>query len=208
MVRSPASRRRFELMAAAYLERMGERIRARREELGLSRADVARLMPGKTNENAVYRWEKGLHRPNDDTLEALAEVLKTTVGQLLADEPDKSLTPDLFRDPNGTNSVETAVRKLSDELAQARKDVQGLADKMDARSTDLRGVTRRLAIVERNQDEMIAMGETVIGLLQLLVPDEQALAAESLLDQLNVARELARGSGGAGEGPATKEMSG
>lgn len=73
-------------MAAAYLKRMGERIRERREELGLSRADVARAMPGKTNENAIYRWEKGQHRPNDDALEALAKALDVNVAYFHADD--------------------------------------------------------------------------------------------------------------------------
>ena len=74
-------------MAAEYLERMGARIRDRREELGLSRSEVARQMPGKTTENQIYRWEKGLHRPNDDALEALASVLGVTIAHFLADAP-------------------------------------------------------------------------------------------------------------------------
>ena len=69
---SHAQSLRFAAMAAEYLERMGARIRSRREELGMSRSEVARQMPGKTNEQAVYRWENGKNRPHDDTLEALA----------------------------------------------------------------------------------------------------------------------------------------
>lgn len=177
---SPTARHRFEQMAAAYLQRMGERLRARRDELGLSRSDVARQLPGKTNENAVYRWEKGQHRPNDDTLEALAGVLKTTVSYFLTDEPEKSATPDPFGDS-----------------------INGVGEELGTRQ-----VTRRLATLEQNQLEIMAIAETALGLLRLLVPDEQALVAESLLDQLNVAREIARDSVAADEGPATKANSG
>jgi transcriptional regulator with XRE-family HTH domain len=81
-------------MATAYLQRMGERMRDRRLELGLSRSDLARKLPGKTNENSIYRWENGAHRPADDTLEALAAALDTTVAYFMADEPVPSPTPD------------------------------------------------------------------------------------------------------------------
>lgn len=108
-------RHRFEQMAAAHLKRMGERIKDRRLELGLSRREVANALPGKTNENAVYRWEKGKHRPEDDTLEALATVLKTTVGYFLTDEPlaDAS-TPELF----GVTQLDRIEKALKDLTSQ------------------------------------------------------------------------------------------
>lgn len=85
----------FAAMAAEYLERMGARIRQRREEMELSRDEVARRMAGKTNGNAIYRWEKGEHRPHDDTLEELANVLEVSVSYFFADEPSED-TPDLM----------------------------------------------------------------------------------------------------------------
>jgi transcriptional regulator with XRE-family HTH domain len=88
-------------MAAEFLERMGVRIRERREEMGLSRADVAREMPGKVSENQVYRWEKGLHQPKSDTLEALAGVLERDVSYFMATPPDKTDTPDPFPASDG-----------------------------------------------------------------------------------------------------------
>lgn len=78
-------------MAAAYLERLGQRIRLRREELHLSRPEVARAMPGKTTENQIYRWEKGLHRPQDDALEALATVLQVDVGYFIVPAVEQHL---------------------------------------------------------------------------------------------------------------------
>lgn len=121
---SATARHRFEQMAAEYLSRMGERIRARREELGLSRADVAREMPGKTNENAIYRWELGKHRPHDDALEALAQVLKVSTTYFMADAPDKSSTPDPFESTAGgaqLDRIEEAVLDISRRLAGLEK---------------------------------------------------------------------------------------
>lgn len=97
-------------MAAEYLERMGARIRARREALGLSRADVAREMPGKTNENAVYRWENGLHRPQDDTLEALATVLRCDVAAFFLDDAP----PDAL--PSGADDQDDRLGRLERKL--------------------------------------------------------------------------------------------
>lgn len=107
---SAAQRRRFERMAAEYLERMGARIRACREALGLSRADVAREMPGKTNENAVYRWENGLHRPQDDTLEALATVLRCDVAAFFLDDAP----PDAL--PSGADDQDDRLGRLERKL--------------------------------------------------------------------------------------------
>lgn len=73
---SEAARLRLAAVAAEYVESLGRGLRFRREELGLSRSEVARKLPGKTNENAIYRWEGGQHKPNDSTLEALATVLE------------------------------------------------------------------------------------------------------------------------------------
>lgn len=97
MMRTNAlDRRRFELVAAEFLVRMGDRIRTQREKLGLSRPDVARLMPGKVSENQIYRWEIGKHQPNPDTLEALARVLECDVAYFMAPALVEVDTPDPF----------------------------------------------------------------------------------------------------------------
>lgn len=97
---SSTSRLRLQLVAAEYLERMGARMRSRREELRMTRGDVARAMPGRTNENAIYRWEKGQHRPEDDALEALARVLQVSgAGWFFAEDTKKADTPSPFPEP-------------------------------------------------------------------------------------------------------------
>lgn len=109
-----AARRRFELQVAEYIARIGERIRARREELGLSQGDLARELPGKSDGNQVSRWERGEHKPHSDTLEAIARVLRVDMGYLLMPEPEKATTPDPFADGTQFDRIE---RKLDAIIA-------------------------------------------------------------------------------------------
>lgn len=86
---------RLQAMAIDMAERIGNRLRARREELGLSRPRLAKMLPGSVDANQIYKWEKGLHRPQDDTLQALAEVLEVDVSYFHMAEPEAG-TPDLM----------------------------------------------------------------------------------------------------------------
>lgn len=148
---SEVARLRFALMAAEYVERIGKRIRERRDELGLSRAEVARLMPGKTNENAIYRWEKGRHRANDDALEALAEVLEVDVSYFLEPNGETDETPDLMgavsADSNG--DLETRVARVETKLDQLIELVTMLAPDQ----TELEEEVVRLAEEEAERTE-------------------------------------------------------
>lgn len=116
--------RRFELMAAEYLERMGARIKARREELGLTQDEVAGKMPGKVNGQRISLWERGKNRPRDDALEALAGVLDVDVSYFMASEPTNGDTPDLmeiarpFGLEGSTNRLEAKLDWLIDYLVK------------------------------------------------------------------------------------------
>lgn len=119
-------RRRFELVAAEFLERMGNRMRERRDQLGLSRAEVARRMPGKVNENQIYRWEKGLHQPNSDTLQALANVLDCDVSQFMGPAAVKDRTPDPFIEdsPDPLTEILRLLRRLDGRLSDPQDAAQ------------------------------------------------------------------------------------
>ena len=67
---------------------VGQNIRARRVELGLSRTALARRMPCKVNENAIYRWERGVHRPTDRYFVALAEALDREISWFYTDHDE------------------------------------------------------------------------------------------------------------------------
>lgn len=73
---SESQRLRLRLVAAEHVERIGARIRERREELDLTRRALSNLMQGSVTENDLYRWETARHRPQDDTLADLARALE------------------------------------------------------------------------------------------------------------------------------------
>lgn len=60
---------------------MNERIRKRRNELGLTQPDVARLLG--TSKTAISLWESGTNRPNGENLHLLAKILQCTSEYLL-----------------------------------------------------------------------------------------------------------------------------
>ena len=67
------------------LRRIGARILRRRQELGLSQTDVARLLGiGSAN---IHRIEQGSRNLTIDTLCKVAEVLDMTVAELVTGTP-------------------------------------------------------------------------------------------------------------------------
>jgi transcriptional regulator with XRE-family HTH domain len=173
---TPVARRRFELMAAEYLERLGNRLREKREELGLSRPEVARRMPGKTTENQVYRWEKGLHRPHDDALEALAGILGESVGYFLAAAPDKTQTPDLMATVTGADDDRLA--RIEEKLEAAEAQREDLAAQIAEQNANL---ARQSEILEDLKALVVALGvadgTTLQDRVVQLVRDAAARAA-------------------------------
>lgn len=68
--------------------RLSRNITARRHVIGLTQAQVAERLGVDTE--TVSRFERGKHVPSLLTLERLAAVLATTVGELLAEKPNQS----------------------------------------------------------------------------------------------------------------------
>lgn len=70
---------------ARGLEGLGQRIRARRTELGLSQRDLMDRA-GVNQPNLCY-WERGRRRPSLEHLRRIAAALDTTVAELLGEPP-------------------------------------------------------------------------------------------------------------------------
>jgi HTH-type transcriptional regulator, cell division transcriptional repressor len=67
---------------------LGARIQARREELGLSKAELARR--AKVSDSAVGQWERGdTKNLKLDVLFAVADTLKITARELATGEPER-----------------------------------------------------------------------------------------------------------------------
>lgn len=106
---------RLQLVAAEHVERIGQRIESRRKELKLNRRELAQRVGGATNENAVYRWERGKHRPEDSTLELLALALEVDVAYFMTPEPVPG-TPDLMGALPGRQSPQTQLDRLETKI--------------------------------------------------------------------------------------------
>lgn len=140
---SSSQRLRLQAVAAEFVEQMGVRIRARREELGLTRPDVARRMPGKVGENQIYRWETGKHQPKADTLEALAAALETEPSAFMAPVSVKDETPDLFvRDAEPSDDLSSDLAATTAAIRSLENQVRLLRTELAARDAE---VLRQLA---------------------------------------------------------------
>lgn len=118
------ARRRFQLMAAEWVQLMGARMRARRKELGLKQREVAARLPGDVDAQQVSKWERGVHKPNDATLEHIAAILETTVPALMSDAPRPG-TPDLMQ------ALSTARPADLEDLYSRLDDLQEAVDRVE-----------------------------------------------------------------------------
>lgn len=121
-------RRKFALMAAEHVQALGERIRLRREELGMTQDEVARAMQGSVDGQRISKWERGENRPRDESLEDLARVLKTTPAALLIPLTEKGATPDLSSPAQDDDSV---MRRVEDLLKQQNELLARQSDILD-----------------------------------------------------------------------------
>ena len=64
-----------------YAGRLGASIRTRREQIGMSVAELAQAIG--VSEAAIYEWERARRKLNIDYLPAIAAALRTTVKKLM-----------------------------------------------------------------------------------------------------------------------------
>lgn len=80
---------------------LGQRIAARRRELGFTQEDMAEGLG--VSSQAVSKWENDVSCPDIKLLPALAEMLETTLDELLSEKPQtpavRLLSPDQRKDP-------------------------------------------------------------------------------------------------------------
>jgi transcriptional regulator with XRE-family HTH domain len=120
-------------MVSDHAERIGARIRERREELGLTRRDLIRQIDGIISDNDLYRWETGKHRPRDDTLTVIAEALGRDYAWAVgmpSGQPDEALAAPGQLDRIAAKLDETAERFAAFEEESRRRYVAlaGLLD--------------------------------------------------------------------------------
>jgi transcriptional regulator with XRE-family HTH domain len=114
---------RFAFMATLYREQVGARIRARREELGLTQRQLADRIGVESQ--TVSRWERGANLGKETNLEAVASGLEWTVEELMAgiEAPRRrSSPPDLDEMLGGQPGWAIRLERKVDELLTLVRD--------------------------------------------------------------------------------------
>lgn len=137
---SRAQRLTFAALMAEHIERVGRRIRERRDELGMTQGELARKLSGNPDAAQVSRWERGIHEPSASRKEEIAAALDTTVADLMAgpiaDRPEKPTeTPDPLAVYNRNNQDSARLKRLED---LALKNAETLEAGQQALATALR----------------------------------------------------------------------
>jgi transcriptional regulator with XRE-family HTH domain len=125
-------RRRFEIMVAEHTALIGRRIAEARSAKGLTQQGLGAEIPGKPGGDQVSKWERGIHRPGDDTLAAIAKATDRDIAWFHSQTPDKAETPDPFAAPEATDEPSVA-----DRLATLERGIGDLGDQMDKVLTHL-----------------------------------------------------------------------
>lgn len=105
-------------------DNLASRIRARREELGLTQEDVART--ADVSNGQVYRWEAGKSRPKGENAVALARALQTTPEHLYGagPAPERVESPATYPSFDEWRETERGQRASPGVLAIMRSEIK------------------------------------------------------------------------------------
>jgi transcriptional regulator with XRE-family HTH domain len=166
---------RLQVVATEMSVRIGNRIRQRREELGIkTQRELANLIPiDSVTNQTVNKWEKGVHEPGPQYKMLLAQALQVDVAYFIAEEP-QGATPNPFPPANGGDDrldrIEAAVSELRREREQGIAEVQALLRRQDAVLERIeQAITREGESARRNDESARRLDEAVQRARQLLV---------------------------------------
>lgn len=145
---------RLQLMASEMAEQIGRRIRERREELRLNQRELAERLndPVLTNQR-ISDWERGVNKPSERYMHALARALERDVAWFYGGE--KGPTPDLMAGNGNSSEREERLERIEAELAAVRGLLQALATRLEADvpPPPPGEVGRRLQAVSPNEED-------------------------------------------------------
>lgn len=97
---------------------IGQRIKNRRLELGLTQADLAKRM-GYTNKSTIGKVENGNNDITQTKVVQYAHALNTTVAYLMGWEEEEELLRGLAKDRLFHDELEPLIQEMPDNLRQA-----------------------------------------------------------------------------------------
>lgn len=111
-------------MASEMAALIGVRLREARKTRGFTQKQLGNLLPGVVGGDQVSKWERGEHRPHDDTLEHLARVLEVDFSYFLA-PASRTETPSPFA---AADSDADRLTSVEQELAELRGSITAIQD--------------------------------------------------------------------------------
>jgi len=114
-------------MAGEQAKRIGARIAQRRVEMGLNQRELAARLPSDAvNNQRVSDWERGVHKPNEQYLEQLAEALDVDLAWFYETAESRQGSPDLMAALSDRTQLDRVEAKL--DAIMAHLDISLSAD--------------------------------------------------------------------------------
>ena len=138
---------RFALVAALYREQLGDAIRERRRELGLTQKELAKRV-NIEEAQTISRWERGENAPTD--LEAVARGLETNVSDLLSQLQTVPQRDRRRLEPDGATQLD----RIEFAVASVQRQLNELLERLPA-STEERARVAADRVLEEKLVEWI-----------------------------------------------------
>jgi transcriptional regulator with XRE-family HTH domain len=125
-------------MASEAAKRVGTQIRRARVEKGWTQKQLGNALPGFSGGDQVSKWERGEHRPHDDTLAHIARALDKDLAFFLAPE-EAPETPDVMAAIGGAPEA-SPLDRISAQLEAVLAELQQLRGVADATQVQIQVV--------------------------------------------------------------------
>lgn len=126
-----ADRLRLQLVATELGQLIGDRIRARRKELGLTQKQVAaRMKSDAVDAQRVSDWERGYNKPSERYLLELVDALEVAdAGYFMVVETE---TPNVVQMLNGSSQLD----RIEKDVKEIRSGLDRLTSLLDTRAEE------------------------------------------------------------------------
>jgi transcriptional regulator with XRE-family HTH domain len=145
---------RLQLVAGEMAQQIGQRIRVRRLALGLNQRELASLLNehlqgGAVDNQRVSDWERGVNKPSERYMQAMASVLERDLAWFYGREPVEE-TPDLLVIAARADQVDGGFQEFRGHVAKLEGRLDRIEDALGNTDSGVLGLlTRQSQILER-----------------------------------------------------------
>jgi transcriptional regulator with XRE-family HTH domain len=141
-------------------------------------------MDGLATDNDLYRWEKGLHKPMDDTLTAIARALGRDYAWAIGLTPDEPES-EPEQTPSAEEHPENADRlvRIEDQVDAIGKKLAALFQAIGPKPTAGSSVQESVASIRKDLDELLTYRRQTLEQLRKLDLEDAPEFLNILLQQ-------------------------